>query len=165
MKETSPYVVAGKKAWKTNPRIGMEAMLSADFGESFVAYLLVKEGVDVVRASSIGFDLFAIDSTGEIFPKNKTVCVSVKTRISKRHKSFAPTIPIDEKKLAMAKETWHADAWVGIVVGSTSSSKVLDAFVFPLEDLPKLRGKAKRKNVVAVSQLRRNPTGRVIRLF
>jgi hypothetical protein len=38
MKETNPYVVAGKKAWKTNPRIGMEAMLSADFGESFIAY-------------------------------------------------------------------------------------------------------------------------------
>lgn len=32
-----------KKAWKTNPKIGSEALLSADFGESFIAYLLSKK--------------------------------------------------------------------------------------------------------------------------
>lgn len=46
-----------------------ESIVSGEFGESFVAYLLVKSGVDVVRASTAGLDLFAIDHTGKIFPK------------------------------------------------------------------------------------------------
>ena len=154
-----------KKAWKTNPKIGSEALLSADFGESFIAYLLSKEGIDVVRASSVGFDLFAIDSIGKVFPKNKIVCVSVKARISKRHKNYRPTIPIGSRKLLAAKKIWNVETWVGIVVGSTRGEKNLAAFIFPLRDLPKLRGKAERKDVVAVSELYKNATGRVVRLF
>lgn len=154
-----------KKAWKTNPKIGSEAMLSADFGESFIAYLLSKEGIDVIRASSVGFDLFAIDTVGKLFPKDKLICISVKARISKRQKNYKPTIPISSEKLLTAKRTWKASAWVGIVVGSTWAQKTLAAFIFPLKDLPRLRGKAQRKDVVAVSELYENPTKRVVRLF
>lgn len=50
---------------------GNESISSGDFGESFIAYLLAKEGIDVVRASTIGFDLFAIDHKGKYLPKKK----------------------------------------------------------------------------------------------
>jgi hypothetical protein len=56
-------------------------MLSGDFGESFIAYLLSKEGIEVARASTVGFDLFAINAHGEIFPKDKIVGISVNSRI------------------------------------------------------------------------------------
>lgn len=156
---------AQERAWRTNPRIGMEAMLSTDFGESFIAYLLSKEGVDVVRASSIGFDLFAVDKNGKIFPKGKIACISVKTRISKRYRKYRPTIPVGSKKLMAATEIWSADAWVGIVVGTTRQNKELAAFLFPLKDLDKLKGAARREDVVAVSELYENPTDKTIRLF
>ena len=55
---------AKEKAWKTNPRIGSEAMLSGEFGESFIAYLLSKEGIEVARANTVEFDIFAIDANG-----------------------------------------------------------------------------------------------------
>ena len=154
-----------ERAWKTNPKMGSEAMHSADFRESFIAYLLSKEGVDVVRASSVGFDLPAIDSRGRIFPKSKTICVSVKARISKRSTKYRPTIPIGSKKLLAAARIWNGDAWVGIVVGSTYPGKELAAFIFPQQDLSKLRGTAQRKDVVAVSELYENPTSRAVRLF
>ena len=98
MKELTPQ----EKAWKTNPRIGSEAMLSGDFGESFIAYLLSKEGIEVARASTVGFDLFAIDADGEIFPKDKIVGISVKARISKIHRKYKPTIPVGSKKIEIA---------------------------------------------------------------
>jgi hypothetical protein len=153
-----------KKAWTTNPRIGSEAMLSGEFGESFIAYLLSKEGIDVVRANTVGFDLFAIDTNGKILPKDKIIGISVKARISKLHKSFKPTIPIGSAKVLSSMRTWHVDAWIAIVIGSKEKEK-LTAFIFPFEDLSKLSGKAMREDVVAVSELYKNPTGRVITLF
>lgn len=159
----SPHRARALKAWRTNPRIGSEAILSGDFGESFVAYLLSKEGIDVVRANTVGFDLFAIDSKGKIFPKKKIVGISVKARISKSSKSFKPTIPVGSRKISAAKKTWNTEAWVGIVIGG--KDKKFDVFVFPFKELSKLRGKAKRKDVVAVSELHNNPTGKVVRLF
>jgi hypothetical protein len=52
-----------------------------------------------VRVNAVGFDLFAIDPKGKIFPKNKIVGISVKTRISKANKKFAPTIPLGSRKI------------------------------------------------------------------
>ncbi|MCW3985145.1 MAG: hypothetical protein NWE91_01880 [Candidatus Bathyarchaeota archaeon] len=152
-----------QKAWENNPRIGSQAMLSGEFGESFIAYLLSKEDVDVVRASTVGIDLFAIDSLGKIFPKREIVGISVKARISKQHKNFKPTIPIGSKKVLAAEKTWGIAAWIGIVVGS--KDKTLAAFVFPFKDLPALRGKAVREDVVAVSELYKDTTKKVKRLF
>ncbi len=143
---------AGKKAWETNPRIGIEAMRSGDFGESFVAYLLSKKGVDVVRASTVGFDLFAIDPVGGIFPKNKIVGISVKTRISKTHNKFVPTIPIGESKIRSSMKRWRIEGYVGLVVRS-QEEKSFAVFLFPIKNLKKLSGRAKRKDVVAVSKL------------
>ncbi len=121
----------------------------------------------MVRACSVGFDLLAIDPTGKIFPKNKIVCISVKARISKNARLYRPTIPVSPEKLQTAAKTWKAVPWVGIVVGSTHSikKKNLAAFVFPLDDLPRLRGVALRKGVVAVTDLFDKPTSRTIRLF
>jgi len=150
-----------EKAGKTNARVGSEAMLSGDFGESFIAYLLSKEGIEVVRASTVGFDLFAIDSNGAIFPKDKIVGISVKARISKLHKNYKPTIPVGSEKIEASMKTWHVPAWIGIVVGS--KERKLEAFIFPYEELKKLHGTAVRPDVVAVSQLSTNP--KVKKLF
>lgn len=147
-----------EKAWKTNPRIGSEAMLSGDFGESFIAYLLSKEGIEVVRASTVGFDLFAIDHNGTIFPKDKMIGISAKARISKSQKNYKPTIPVGSEKIEASMRCWHVPAWIGIVVGSMD--KKMEAFVFPYEKLGELHGTAKRPDVVAVSQLNKNPAVR-----
>jgi hypothetical protein len=142
---------AAKRAWQTNPRIGSEAIITGDFGESFIAYLLSKEGIEVARASIIGFDLFAIDANGTIFPKDTIVGISVKARISKSHKNFKPTIPVGSDKIRASMRIWHVPAWIGIVVGSME--RKLEAFVFPFEELKNLHGTAGRPDVVAVSQL------------
>ena len=76
---------------------------------------------------------------------------------------FAPTIPAGSSRIKASMKVWHVDAWIAVVVGS--NSKTLDVFLFPFKDLPKLCGKAKRKDVVAVSELYKNPTGSVVKLF
>jgi hypothetical protein len=156
--EVSP----AKKAWITNPKIGSEAIVTGEFGESLVAFLLSKKGIDVAKAGTVGFDLFAIDAVGRIFPKGKIVGISVKTRFGKKHGSFRPTIPIGSAKIVQAQKTWDIDAWVAVVAGSKDDMP--SAFVFPLEDLPKLKGRAKREDVVAISDLAKNPTGSVTKL-
>ena len=70
-----------KKTLKANLRIGSDALLSGEFGESFVAYLLSKNDIEVVKVNTVGFDLFAIDSAEKIFPRNEIVGISVKTRV------------------------------------------------------------------------------------
>lgn len=157
--------IAGKKAWKNNPNIGSEAIHSGDFGESFITYLLSKKGVNVVRARNIGFDLFAIDSRGKIFQKNKIIGISVKARISKTYKKFVPTIPIGSKQIKNSMKAWKTDAWIGIVVGNKDGS--LRAFVFPFKNLKYL---SNGKDAVAVSKLdnparQRRASGSVIKLF
>ena len=49
------------------------ALVLGDFYESFVSFLLAMRDVHVVRASTIGFDIFAIDSKGDTFPEKKIV--------------------------------------------------------------------------------------------
>jgi len=116
----------------------------------------------LVRANAVGFDLLAIDLKGKIFPKNQIVCISVKARISKKKKIFRPTIPVGAQKILSAQKIWNIPAWIGIVVGGTET---LEAFLFPFNDLPKLRGNAKRKGVVSVTALSDNSTKSVWKLF
>ena len=142
---------------------GNESIRSGDFGESFIAYLLAKEGIEVVRANTVGFDLLAIDQTGKLFPKKKLIGISVKARISKTHKRYRPTIPMGSAKIWMSMKKWDADAYIGIVVGSQDGD--FDAFVFPHKDLLKLGGRTRRKDVVAVSELYKNSNKNIIKLF
>lgn len=144
-----------------NKNIGSQAMLSGDFGESFIAYLLSKEGINVVRASTVGFDLFAIDKTGKLLPKNKIVGISVKARISKSHNKFIPTIPIGSEKVKISTKIWNVIPFVGIVIGS--KNKKLDCFLAPFGLVEGMRGRSKRKDVLAVSSLYENK--KVIKLF
>ena len=138
---------AGKKAWERHPRIGSKAIVSGDFGESLVAYLFRKEGIEVVRAKTVGFDLFAIDLTGDILPKNEIIGISVKARITKS----SPTIPVGSSKIQESMKTWKISAWIGIVASGGDESFVV--FVFPFNELRRLRGKSKRLDVVSVAEL------------
>jgi hypothetical protein len=87
-----------------------ESLISGDFGESFGAYLLAKENVDVVRAGTIGFDLFAIDHEGKILEKEKMVGISVKMRVSKFHERYVPTIPVGSQQVIEAQKIWKLEA-------------------------------------------------------
>ena len=93
----------------------------------------------------------------------KIVGVSVKARISKSHERFAPTIPIGSEKIEASRQNWGVNAYVGVVVGNKDGD--FDAFIFPHKDLKKLKGGAVRKDVVAVSELLKNPTKKTIKLF
>lgn len=146
-----------------NKNLGSVAMRSGDFGESFIAYLLAKKGIHVVRAGTVGFDLFAIDKTGKLLPKDKLVGISAKARISESHDKFVPTIPVGSTKMELSSKIWNAEPYLGIVAGSKNNQ--LAAFLVPLKDLSKLRGKATREDVVAVSELYKNNSGNVVRLF
>ncbi|MCP8323475.1 MAG: hypothetical protein L6N96_04795 [Candidatus Methylarchaceae archaeon HK02M2] len=150
------------ETWIAKSRIKSKAIVTGKFGESYVSYLLSEKGIEVTKANTVGFDLFAIDSIGEIFPKREIVGISVKTRISKKTGSYKPTIALNPEKIARSAKRLNIDPWVAIVVGSKDEGPT--AFIFPIEDLSKLRGNAKREDVVAVSELYDNPTGRVVRL-
>jgi hypothetical protein len=143
--------------------IGSQSIHSGDFGESFIAYLLSKKGIAVVRARTIGFDLLAIDNTGRLLPKKRIVGISVKTRVSRSHKKYVPTIPIGSVEIKKSMKIWNIQAFIGIVVGSMGNR--IDAFVFPFNDIPNLRGNSRRNDVVAVSELFKNSTGNVEKLF
>lgn len=136
---------------------------SGDFGESFIAYLLAKKGIHVVRASTVGFDLFAIDKIGNLLPKDKLVGISAKARISEAHVKFVPTIPVGSTQIESSSKIWNAEPYLGVVIGSKDNQ--LTAFLVPLKDLPQLRGRATREDIVAVSELYKNSFGNVIRLF
>lgn len=146
-----------------NKNSGSVAMHSGDFGESFIAYLLAKKGIHVVRAGTVGFDLFAMDKTGKFFPKDKLAGISAKARISESHDRFVPTIPVGSDKIESSSKIWNAEPYLGIVTGSKNNQ--LAVFLVPLRDLPKLRGKAAREDVIAVSELYKNSSGSVVRLF
>ena len=146
-----------------------EASISGDFGEAFVAWLLAKDGVQVVRAKTVGFDLFAIDPNGRYFDKDKIVGISVKTRISKEHRRFVPTIPIHSEKIKQAQRIWKVEAWIAVVVGSVlDGKKELACFILPFKEREKFTGGARRKDVIAVSELYKaaeEGSGVVIQLF
>jgi len=142
-----------------------ESLISGDFGESFVAYLLAKENVDVVRAGTIGFDLFAIDHEGKILEKEKMVGISVKMRVSKFHERYVPTIPVGSQQVIEAQKIWKLEAWLAIVVGSIGREKKLACFLLPFREVARLRGRAKRQDVIAVSELYRETNEAVKRLF
>jgi hypothetical protein len=144
------------------PNIGAQAMSSGDFGESYVAYLLAKAGVEVVRAKTVGFDLFVMDAKKTIFPTKKLIGVSVKARISKVHEKYAPTIPMGSSKVRKAAKIWRAKPWVAVVVGH--SNNTFDVYLFPHSRLKSYKGAAKRKDVVSASSLRNATPERVLRL-
>jgi len=140
-----------------------ESLVSGDFGEGFVAYLLAKQGVDVVRAKTMGFDIFAIDHTGALFEKDKTVGVSVKTRISKHHARYVPTVPVGSRQISEAALIWKVEPWLAIVVGSIGQK--LACFLLPFKEHQKFTGHATRKDVLAVSELYSDTTRIVKRLW
>lgn len=146
---------------ESNKNIGSQAMLSGDFGESFVAYLLSKEEINVVRASTVGFDLFAVDKKGKFFPKNKIIGISVKARISKSHDKFVPTIPVGFSKISSSMKIWGIDSFIALVIGS--KDKKFDVFLIPFGLIKKLGGGLKRSDFIAVSQIYKNKN--VIKLF
>lgn len=139
--------------------VGGGSLISGDFGESLVAFLLAKEGIDVVRASTIGFDLFAIDHGGRILKKDTMVGISVKMRVSQGASRYEPTIPIGSDKIEEAKRIWKLDAWLAIVVGSVGRN--LKCYLLPFEERQQFSGRARRQDVVAPSELRKDRTGDV----
>jgi len=138
--------------------ISNEPQLSAEFGEALVAYLLAREGVEVIRGPTMGFDLFAIDRQGRIFQsKDKLIGISVKTRLLKRKQYYSSTVPIDSKKVFKAREIWNVEAWLALVVGNVGYS--LTVLLLPYTKYNNFRGRAKREDVVSVSALENDTTG------
>jgi Holliday junction resolvase len=138
-------------AKNTNSNVGNESGISGEYGENFIAYLLSKKGVNVVRAKTVGFDLFAIDKVGYTLPKDKLIGISVKMRASRSHKKYVPTIPMGSPNIIKASITWNAIPYIGIVIGHKDGS--ISAYVFPFDEMHNLKGRAKRKDVVAVSTI------------
>lgn len=132
---------------------GKEAATAGRFGEAYIAHLLAKKGVvDVVQANSPGFDLLAIDkkghrlnSDGLSFRPGRINCISVKDR------KFHSQIPVGYNKLKEAAKTWNADPWVGIVI---SNPPKLNAYLIPLEDIPKFSSYSSKKKDYLLSEPR-----------
>jgi len=140
--------------------ISNEPQVSAEFGEALVAYLLAREGVEVIRGPTKGFDLFARDRQGRIFQsKDKLIGISVKTRLLKEKFEYSSTVPIDSKKVSEAREIWNVEAWLALVVGRLGYS--LRVFLLPYTKYSNFRGRAKREDVVSVSALEKDKTGTV----
>lgn len=142
---------------------GSEALISGDFGESFVAYLLSKKGISVARASTVGFDLIARDRKGKVLTKNKISGISVKTRISKRAKRYVPGVPLGSSQTLPAAKKWGMKPYLAVVIGSINNH--LDVFILPFKDAMRLKGNIAKKDFIAASQLHKNASGTVIKLF
>jgi len=142
-------------------KAGSEALLSGDFGESFVAYLLAKKGITVARAGTVGFDLLARDHKGNILAKNKISGISVKTRISKRAKRYVPGVPLRSAQTLVAAKRWNAEPYLAVVIGSINNR--LDVFIIPFKKALTLSGKIAKHDYLAAAQLYKNKS--VIKLF
>ena len=138
--------------------------INGDFGEALVAYLIGREGVDVLHGPTVGFDLFAVDRKGILFPaKARLVGISVKTRLLKGNFGYSSTIPTDEPQVRQAALAWGAEPWLAVVVGSPGFT--LEVMLLPYTVCGRFRGRAKRRGVVSVSALEHDKSGAVKTLF
>jgi len=103
--------------------IGIDLMVSGDFGELLLAYYFAKQKLHVIVAKSAGFDLLVKDPMGKIFKKNKLIGISVKTR---QQNSFSLDLDKDIFKLERAAKVWDFIPYFCFVTPH-------EAWVFPLK--------------------------------
>jgi hypothetical protein len=148
----------------TAPRAISVSEINGKFGEYLVAALVARQGIAVTHAPTEGFDLFAVDHSGVVFsPRNKLIGISVKTRLIKGNYFIDGTVGVDADKLKKAGQIWQAECWVGVVLGSIG--RTLEAFVLPLSECQRFRGRATRADVVSFSALRLDKSGAVRKLL
>lgn len=97
-------------------------MVSGEFGEALLAYYLVKKGLHVIFARTVGFDLLVHDKKGTIFNKGTTLAISVKSRKSK---SFSMNLEKDIEKLGKQCKIWGFKPYFGFVTPT-------EAIIFPM---------------------------------
>jgi len=133
--------------------IGEDIMVSGEFGEALLAYYFVKKKLHIIMARSVGFDLIAKDTKGKIFPKNKQIAISVKSRQSE---SFSIRLDDDIKKLKNQSKIWKLEPYFGFVTPK-------EALIFPvkLANHPKVRTKG---NMVSFPNLKKLKSKEIIHL-
>jgi len=128
---------------KFHSNIGEDVIISGEFGESLLAYRLVKKNMHVIMARTAGFDLVARDPTGKIFAKTKNIAISVKTQT---RRSWSKNLRRDYKKLKKSSNIWGFEPYFAFITRK-------DMIVFPAR-LSKSKGVQTKNGDVSVSSLR-----------
>lgn len=153
---------------RLNSRTGLlpisVSKINGDFGEALVTYLIASKGVEVLHGPTVGFDLFAIDRKGAVFPRRKRLIgISVKTRLLVGNYGYSNTIPTDEVLVRKVAKTWRAEPWLAVVAGSLGHT--LEVLLVPYNECEQFRGRAITREKVSVSALERDKSGTVKTLF
>ncbi|MEK6943694.1 MAG: hypothetical protein AABX00_06540 [Nanoarchaeota archaeon] len=88
---------------KFHTNIGEDVLISGEFGESLLAYRLVKKNMHVIMARTAGFDLVVKDINGKTFSKKRNIAISVKTQT---RNSWSKNLKKDYKKLKKISKIW-----------------------------------------------------------
>jgi hypothetical protein len=139
---------------KSNNRKREESLVVGRFGEAFLAFCLIKSGIKVLNADTAAFDLMAMDNSGRIFPADKIVGISIKTRTFMRYSTPYQTtanftIPFPRKIIEEEAKLWKIVPWVGLVIATTTS---LTAYLFPYKIFRKVESPT-RPNFVWIELL------------
>ena len=138
-----------------------ETGIVGQFGELATAYYLSKLGISVLKADTICFDLFARDSDGVLFPKGRTVGLSVKIR---DRSNTTPTCTIERPDFPDIKSharKWDVEAWIAhLIVSKSRGSRILEGFLIPAREARKYFAGGARPYAISFSSLRKDIDGR-----
>ncbi|MCW1295283.1 MAG: hypothetical protein QXD02_04540 [Candidatus Parvarchaeum sp.] len=107
-----------------NKHVAEEAIVTGDFGEAAVALALSKKGIMVLRSQTIGIDLLAIDNSKAVFPTDRLIGISVKTRLTE---SPSLNVEKDIKKLKRIAREWKFDPWFAFLDAE-------NLYIFPINE-------------------------------
>ena len=128
---------------KYHSNIGEHVKISGEFGETILAYCLAKEYLHVIVARSAGFDLVVKDTKGKIFPKSKTIAISVKTS---KGKSWSKNLKKDYEIFKNYSKIWNYEPYFAFVTSK-------DIILFPAK-LSKYKEVTTPKGSVSAPKLR-----------
>lgn len=142
-------------------RIVEEPKIVGDFGEFVTAYYLTKLGINVLRADTVCFDLFATDSRGVVFPKKATCGISVKIRDRSNTTPACTIVRKDFPKIKSHAKKWQIDPWIcHLIVSKRENQKILEGFLLPVSEAQKYFAEGKRQFAISFSKLRKEINGK-----
>ncbi|MEM3479190.1 MAG: hypothetical protein QW702_02265 [Candidatus Bathyarchaeia archaeon] len=89
--------------------------LLGDFGEYLLAWFLRSRfGVNLSLVKTEGVDLLCVDKDGALFPKDRNIAISVRTR-ERIKERVLDNVNADWSKIEGAAERWNAEPYFAYV--------------------------------------------------
>ena len=145
-------------------RLSEENRIVGVFGESLVAFQLIKRGVHVLLVDTVFFDLIVKDGSGRTFSKEKNVGISVKFRDRRFTTPSCSVVVEDSSEIESFAEKWNVVPWFCLIICSVDKDgkDCLEGFLFSAQDAHRYMVDKGRKNAVSFSKLRKAKNDGVI---